>query len=153
MRDGVKQPTADRVGRSARQLGGAAAPYAAAAGAAAGGRLGGAWSGLFRGAAAKSSARAPFCHHKQRAVSYETKDKKSGSSFPPLCLCVFLVFFRECFSHFRSSFGAENFGKRIWMCDHSKHPSGDWRSNPYPDNEARCPFFEWDKQYRGFVAK
>ena len=113
--------------QTAAAAGGAAGAAGAggdACGGTGGGRLGEVWGGLFRGAAAKSSARAPFCHHKERAVSYETKNKRS-----------------------------ENFGKRIWMCDHSKHPQGDWHSNPYPDNEARCPFFEWDKQFRGFVAK
>ena len=33
--------------------------------------------------------------------------------------------------------------------DHERHPKGDWRSDPFPDNEARCDFFQWSKKYRG----
>lgn len=67
---------------------------------------------------------APRCFHNEPATSYETKDKKS-----------------------------EHFGRRFWACDDKRHPKGDWHSNPFPDNHARCPFFLWSQSHRGFVAR
>eukprot|EP01044_Picomonas_judraskeda_P003432 COSAG03_NODE_282_length_9474_cov_2.398720_7_plen_595_part_00 len=67
---------------------------------------------------------APRCYHNEPAASYETKDKRS-----------------------------EHFGRRFWACDDKQHPKGDWHCNPFPDNNARCPFFLWSQSHRGFVAR
>lgn len=67
---------------------------------------------------------APRCYHNEPAASYETKDKKS-----------------------------EHFGRRFWACDDKRHPKGDWQCNPFPDNNARCPFFLWSHSHRGFIAR
>ena len=77
---------------------------------------------FFSRARQQAAAKVPDCHHGEPARVYHVKNRKS-----------------------------EHYGRRFWACDHERHASGDWKSNPTATNKARCKFFKWDAQFRGYA--